>query len=115
LDRFEELKHKYKSVLDLAHQKGVRLANLHVQDNKLYMKGASPSQEITNAVWNQIKAVDANFADLTCDLSIDASLAPPPAAAPAPKTYTVKAGDSLWKIAQHEYGNGSGFDVGCEP
>ncbi len=33
------------------------------------------------------------------------STAPAPEAAPSQKTYTVAAGDSLSKIAQHHYGN----------
>jgi nucleoid-associated protein YgaU len=106
MDRIDELKLKYQSALNLIQQKGVRLAHLHVQDNKLFIQGAAPSEEIKNAVWNQIKLVDAGFADLTCDLSVDESLAPP---ASEPRSYTVKAGDSLWKIAQQFYGNGSQY------
>ncbi len=106
MERIDELKLKYQSVLNLIQQKGVRLAHLHVQNNKLFIQGACPSEEIKNAVWNQVKLVDASFGDLTCDLSVDASLAPP---APQVKTYTVKAGDSLWKIAQQFYGNGSQY------
>ena len=106
MDRIDELKLKYQSVLNLIQQQGVRLAHLHVQDNKLFIQGAAPSEEIKNAVWNQIKLVDASFADLTCDLSVDASLAPPAA---EPRSYTVRAGDSLWKIAQQFYGNGSQY------
>ena len=106
MERIDELKLKYQSVLNLIQQKGVRLAHLHVQNNKLFVQGACPSEEIKNAVWNQIKLVDASFPDLTCDLSVDPSLAPP---APQVKTYTVKAGDSLWKIAQQFYGNGSQY------
>jgi len=106
MDRIDELKLKYQSVLNLIQQKGVRLAHLHVQDNKLFLQGAAPSEEIKNAVWNQIKLVDASFADLTCDLSVDESLAP---AASKSRGYTVKAGDSLWKIAQQFYGNGSQY------
>ena len=106
MERIDELKLKYQSVLNLIQQKGVRLAHLHVQNNKLFVQGACPSEEIKNAVWNQIKLVDASFGDLTCDLSVDPSLAPP---APQVKTYTVKAGDSLWKIAQQFYGNGSQY------
>jgi nucleoid-associated protein YgaU len=33
--------------------------------------------------------------------------APAPQAAPEPRIYTVAKGDSLWKIAQHHYGDGN--------
>ncbi|MBL8223022.1 MAG: peptidoglycan-binding protein, partial [Bryobacterales bacterium] len=104
MERIDELKLKYQSVLNLIQQKGVRLAHVHIQDNKLFVQGAAPSQEVKNDIWNQIKLVDISFADLTCDLTVDPSLAPPAAApAPALRTYTVVAGDSLWKIASHFY------------
>jgi len=102
----EQLKSKYRSVLDLVKKKNVRLDHLHVQDNKLVMQGAAPSQDIKNAIWNEIKAVDPIFADMSCDLGIDASLPQP---APDDMIYTVVAGDSLWKIAQMHLGNGALF------
>src|ERR1700759_1502198 len=109
MDRLEELKNKYKSVLDIIQQKGVRLAHLHVQDNKLFMQGAAPSEQAKNDVWNQIKAVDSSYGDLTCDLTIDASLPQPQAEPVANKTYTVKAGDTLSKIAKEIYGNANDY------
>ncbi len=104
MDRSETLKLKYQSVINFAKQAGVRLANVHVENDKLLIRGAAPSEEVKNKVWNHIKLVDASYSDLVCDLSIDTSLAP---AAPEPKTYTVVAGDSLWKIAEKHFGKGS--------
>jgi nucleoid-associated protein YgaU len=100
------LKEKYSSVLELIKKQNVRLDHLHVQDDKLFMQGAAPTDEIKNKIWNQIKAVDPSYSDLTCDLTVDSSLPEP---APEEKVYTVVAGDSLWKIAQQFLGNGALF------
>jgi LysM repeat protein len=118
MDRLEELKGKYSSVLSAIQQEGVRLSHLHVQDNKLFMQGAAPSQEVKNDIWNKIKAVDPSYSDLTCDLTVDPSIAPPraqaaTAAAGGPsgsRTYRVQAGDSLSKIAKQFYGNANEYN-----
>ena len=106
MPELDELKDKYFSVLELVKKKNVRLDHLHVQDDKLFMQGAAPTQDIKNAIWNEIKTVDPIFADINCDLSIDSSLPEPP---PDEVIYTVVAGDSLWKISQQFLGNGALF------
>jgi nucleoid-associated protein YgaU len=118
MDRLEELKNKYKGALDTIQQKGVRLTHLHVQDNKLFIQGAAPSQEIKNEVWNQIKAADSSYSDLTADITVDTSLPQPQQAAAATatagggagRTYKVQPGDTLSKIAKEFYGNASDYN-----
>lgn len=117
MDRLEELKQKYQAALNTIQQQGVRLTHLHVQDNKLFIQGAAPSEQVKNDVWNQIKAADASYSDLTCDLTVDPSLAPAQTHAAAAsaggpsatRTYTVKAGDTLSKISKEVYGNANEY------
>lgn len=117
MDRLEELKNKYHAALETIQREGVRLTHLHVQDNKLFIQGAAPSQEVKNDVWNQIKAADGTYSDLTCDLTVDPSIAPPQAQAAAAgsgatstRTYTVQSGDTLSKIAKEFYGNANEYN-----
>lgn len=120
MDRLEELKNKYQAALRTIQQRGVVLSHLHVQDNKLFIQGAAPSEAIKNEVWNQIKTADPQYSDLTCDLKVDSSLPQPQAAAAAAgasgggagggRTYTVKSGDTLSKIAKEFYGNANDYN-----
>ena len=100
----EQLKQKYASVLELIKRGNVRLDHLHVEGDKLVLKGAAPNQDVKNAVWNAIKTVDASFSDLSADITIDSSL-PAPASAAAARTYSVKSGDTLSKISKEFYGD----------
>src|ERR1700759_212999 len=100
--QLEELKNKYKSALDTIQREGVRLTHLHVQDNKLFIQGAAPSEQSKNDVWNQIKAADSSYSDVTCDLTVDSSLPQPAATAPSTsgspssvRSYKVQSGDTL--------------------
>src|SRR4030095_10611582 len=56
--QFDKLKLKYQSVLNTIDQQQIQLQNLHVQDNKLFIKGVGPSQDAVNKIWDQIKLAD---------------------------------------------------------
>ncbi len=106
-DRLATLKAKYQSVLNKMQQLGVRLENLHVQDNKLVLRGHAKSQADSNEVWNQIKLVDAGYAnDLAAEIGFDPDA---PAPAKQERTYTVQKGDTLSEIAQRVYGQPSAY------
>ena len=109
--QFDQFKMKYQSVLNEIERQQVQLHNLHVQDNKLFIKGTAPSEDAKNKVWEQIKLVDPNWQnDLTADFSVDQSRAMGAAAGgggqgQSAQTYTVKAGDNLSKISKQFYGD----------
>lgn len=113
--RFAELKEKYQSVLRIIEQEQVQLQNLHVQDNKLFIKGTAPSEDAKNKIWDQIKLVNPQADDITADFDVAPQAAQAAAAGASPsaaatvasggQTYTVRPGDSLSKISQQYYGN----------
>lgn len=110
--RFNELKGKYQSVLNIADQEHIQFHNLHVQDNKLYIKGTAPSEESKNKFWDQVKLVNPNTDDVTAEIDVDLSRAAAAAAGggqSSGETYTVKGGDTLSKISKQFYGDANEY------
>ncbi|MGI8918065.1 MAG: LysM peptidoglycan-binding domain-containing protein [Pyrinomonadaceae bacterium] len=105
--RFNTLKQKYTSVLNAADQEHIQFQNLHVQDDKLYIKAIAPSEEAKNKFWDQIKLVNPNTDDITAEISVDTSRSMGAAAGGGAgqggQSYTVKAGDTLSKISKEFY------------
>ena len=114
----EQLKLKYQSVLNMVQDSGIRLAHVHLQDDKLFIQGEAPSENAKNKLWNQIKLVDPTYSDLTCDIAVNPGLSQTTAAAGAGdigniggglQTYTVQPGDTLSKISQQFLGSASEY------
>src|SRR5690348_12309180 len=101
---FEELKTRYQSVLQVIQNKQVHLANLHLQDGKLYMKGTAPSQDAANAVWDEIKRINPKADDINADFPIDTNLQKD-----IQRTYKVQPGDTLSKISQQFFGDANKY------
>jgi nucleoid-associated protein YgaU len=111
--RFSELKQKYQSLLNMADQQKIQFQNLHVQDNKLFIRGTAPSEDAKNKFWDQVKLVNPNADDITADISVDSSRAMGAAVGGAAgqggQTYVVKAGDNLSKISKQHYGDANEY------
>ena len=111
--RFNELKQTYQTVLTTADNERIQFQNLHVQDNKLFIRAIAPSDEAKNKFWDQIKLVNPNADDITADISVDSSRAMGAAAGGGQgsggQTYEVKSGDNLSKISKQFYGDANEY------
>jgi nucleoid-associated protein YgaU len=110
--RFDELKQKYGTVLNVADQEHIQFQNLHVQDNKLFIRGVAPSEEAKNKFWDQIKLVNPSGDDITADISVaeqQAQAATVGGGSQNAQIYTVKAGDTLSKISKQFYGDANEY------
>jgi|SRR6516225_3644459 nucleoid-associated protein YgaU len=93
-----DLRTKYDQAIQVAkslHMEG----SAQERDGKLYFNGTVKSEDERNQIWNALKTVGDWRNDIIADIKV---VAP---AAPAPKTYTVQAGDTLSKIAKAQLGN----------
>ena len=112
--RFDDLKTKYQSVLNAADQLQLQFQNLHIQDNKLFIKAIAPSQDAANKIWDQIKLVNPNGDDIIADITVSESAAQAATVSGQPQgqggqTYTVKSGDTLSKISKQYYGDANEY------
>ena len=112
--RFQELKQKYQSVLTVIEQQQIQLQNLHVQDDKLFIRGTGPSQDAINKVWDQVKLIDPGLDDITLDLQVSqtqsqGAVATGGQGSQPGQSYTVKAGDTLSKISKQFYGDSNEY------
>jgi nucleoid-associated protein YgaU len=111
-ERFNTLKQKYQSVLNAADQQHVRFQNLHVENDKLFIRATVPSEEAKNKLWDQIKLVNPNQDDITADITVDAKAMGAAAGGgggEGGQTYTVKSGDNLSKISKNFYGDANEY------
>jgi nucleoid-associated protein YgaU len=90
-------------VLDTIQREGAQLQNVNMDGNQLYVKATAKSEDSKNRIWDAIKQVDPNYADLKHDIEV--SQQPQSGSPQGAQKYTVKAGDNLSKISQQFYGD----------
>jgi len=98
-DLFAQLKLKYQPVLDTIQREGAELQTLNLDGNQLFLKATAVSEASKNRIWDSIKAVDPNFADLKHDIEVRQGQ----------QTYTVRPGDTLSKISKYFYGDANRY------
>ena len=72
------------------------------RDGKLYFTGLVKNQSEVNRIWDAIKIVPDWRNDIVGDIKVDPN-------AKAESTYTVKAGDTLSKIAKDKLGDANAY------
>ena len=100
------LRDKYAYAIQTA--KGKFQGNAEERDGKLHFKGSVASEAEKNELWNAIKTIPDWQKDIVADIQVTGGGAA--AAAPAAaKTYTVKPGDTLSKIAKMTLGDANAY------
>ena len=90
----QELKDKYQPVADFMSRNAFQVQHFHVENGKVVLTAAAPTEYLKNLAWDEIKKVDPTFADLQHDLTVGSGA-----------MYVVKSGDNLSKISKSFYGN----------
>jgi len=88
--------------------KGKFHGNAEERDGKLHFKGTVATENEKNEIWSAIKTIPTWQKEVVADIQVTGG-AGASAAAAAPKTYTVKAGDTLSAIAKDQLGNANAY------
>jgi len=96
------LRDKYNHAIQTA--KGFHMqGSADERDGKLYFKGTVQNKDEVNKIWDAIKTVPDWRNDVVAEVTVD------PAAKAAVTKYTVKAGDTLSKIAKEHLGDANDY------
>jgi nucleoid-associated protein YgaU len=107
------LRDKYAYAIQTA--KGKFHGNAEEREGKLYFKGTVATEAEKNELWNAIKTIPDWQKEIVADIQVTGGAAAGQAAgagskaASAGRTYTVKPGDTLSKIAKEHLGNANSY------
>jgi nucleoid-associated protein YgaU len=97
------LREKYNVAIQAA--KGHMEGAAEEREGKLHFRGTVKTEAEANRIWDAIKTVPEWRNEVMADIKVVA----PPTAKVEPMTYTVKAGDTLSKIAKDLLGDPTGY------
>jgi nucleoid-associated protein YgaU len=104
-----DLRSKYDNAIQTAKKLGFQGAATQ-EGEKLHFKGTVKSEDEKNQIWNAIKTIGDWRNDINAEIQVVAQ----PAAvgtsgASGGRTYTVKSGDTLSKIAKEHLGDANAY------
>jgi nucleoid-associated protein YgaU len=98
------LRDKYSYAVQTA--KDLRMqGSAEEREGKLYFKGTTQSQDEANKIWDAIKTIPDWKNEVVADIKATGG----GASAGSSQTYTVKAGDTLSKIAKEHLGDANAY------
>ena len=97
------LRDTYSYAIQTAKKLGMQ-GSADERDGKLHFRGTVNTQDEANEIWTAIKTIPSWQTDVVADIKATGT-----AAAAQPTTYTVKAGDTLSKIAKEQLGNPNAY------
>src|SRR5678815_90167 len=89
----------------IQQSKGKFHGNAEERNGKLYFKGTVATEAEKNEIWTAIKTIPTWKDDVEADIQVTGG----PAATSGGTTYTVKAGDTLSKIAKDHLGSAGAY------
>jgi nucleoid-associated protein YgaU len=97
------LRDKYAWAIQTAKNIGMQ-GSADEKDGRLYFHGTVATDDQVNQIWNAIKTIPDWRTDIVADIKSTGAAAGPAPGQPD-TTYTVKAGDTLSKIAKETLGS----------
>jgi nucleoid-associated protein YgaU len=102
------LREKYNHAIQTA--KSFRMdGSAEERDGKLYFKGTVQTQDQANKIWDAIKTVPTWSQEIVADIRAASPASLATQASTGPRTYTVKKGDTLSRIAKEFLGDSNAY------
>ena len=102
---FQALQQKYAPVVDVVKQfepYGAKFVGSELVGEQYHLVAEVPSKVVLDRVWDAIKQVDPQYADLKHEITNTGG---------DEQTYTIASGDNLSKVSKLFYGNANHYEA----
>ena len=103
-----DLRGKYDYAIQTAKKLGFQGAATQEGD-KLHFRGTVGSEDEKNQIWNALKTIPDWKNDIQADITVVPQAQPVGTTGGGARTYTVKSGDTLSKIAKEHLGDANNY------